>query len=76
MGLFDGIRPKAMNSEELSKLILSTFGGGHTSSGQSVNSTTAMQAMAVHSCIKIKADSIAQLPCHLYVEKDKTKDRA
>ena len=76
MGLFDGIRPKAMNSEELSKLILSTFGGGTTSSGQSVNSTTAMQAMAVHSCVKIKADSIAQLPCHLYVEKGNTKDKA
>jgi len=76
MGLFDGIRPKAMNSEELSKLILSTFGGGTTASGQSVNSTTAMQAMAVHSCVKIKADSIAQLPCHLYVEKGNTKDKA
>lgn len=76
MGLFDGIRPKAMTSDELSKLILSTFGGGPTSSGQSVNSDTAMRAMAVHSCVKIKADSIGQLPCHLFKEVGKTKEKA
>jgi HK97 family phage portal protein len=76
MGLFDGIRPKAMNSEELSKLIMSTFGGGETSSGQSVSSNTAMRAMDVHSCVKIKADSIAQLPCHLYKENGNTKEKA
>jgi HK97 family phage portal protein len=76
MGLFDAIRPKAMTSDQLSQLILETLGGGKTASGQSINSTTAMQAMAVHSCVKIKADSIAQLPCHLYIEKGKTKDKA
>lgn len=76
MGLFDAIRPKAMNSDELSKLIMSTFGGGATSSGQSVNSETAMRAMAVHSCVKIKADSIAQLPCHLFQEIGDKKEKA
>lgn len=76
MGLFDSIRPRAMSSDELSKLILSTFGGGPTSSGQSVNSDTAMRAMAVHSCVKIKADSIGQLPCHLFKEVGKTKEKA
>jgi HK97 family phage portal protein len=76
MGIFSRIRPKAMTSDEISRLIIDTFGGGTTASGQSVNSTTAMQAMAVHSCVKIKADSIAQLPCHLYVEKGNTKDKA
>jgi len=75
-GIFSGIRPKAMSSDELQRLIIDTFGGGTTSSGQSVNSDTAMRAMAVHSCIKIKADSIAQLPCHLYIEKGNTKDKA
>jgi HK97 family phage portal protein len=47
-------------------MILSAFGGGATSSGQVVNSNTAMRAMAVFSCVKIKADSFAQLPCHLF----------
>ena len=56
-GIFSGIRPKAMSSDELQRLIIDTFGGGTTSSGQSVNSDTAMRAMAVHSCIKIKAVS-------------------
>ena len=75
-GIFSNIRPKAMSSDELQRIIVDTFGGGHTSSGQSVTSTTAMQAMAVHSCVKIKADSIAQLPCHLYKEVEKTKEKA
>lgn len=76
MGLFNGIRPKAMSSDKISKLLLSTFGGGPTSSGQSVNSETAMRAMAVHSCVKIKADSIAQLPCHLFQEVGDRKEKA
>lgn len=76
MGIFDRIRPKAMNSDELSKMILSTFGGGPTSSGQSVNSDTAMRAMAVHSCVRIKADSIGQLPCHLFKEVGDKKEKA
>ena len=76
MGLFDAIRPKAMNSEELSKLILSTFGGGTTSSGQSVNSDTAMRAMAVHSCVNIKASVLGTLPCHLYQKKGDKKIKA
>ena len=61
MGIFSGIRPKAMTSDALERLIIETFGSTKTASGQTINSTTAMQAMAVHSCVKIKADSIAQL---------------
>jgi len=76
MGLFDAIRPKAMNSDELSKLIMSTFGGGATSSGQSLNSEPAMRAIAVHSCVKIKADSFAQLPCHLFRKEGRKKIKA
>lgn len=76
MGIFSGIRPKAMTSDALERLIIETFGSTKTASGQTINSTTAMQAMAVHSCVKIKADSIAQLPCHLYIEKGNTKEKA
>jgi HK97 family phage portal protein len=76
MGIFSRIRPKAMTSEELSKMILSVFGGGMTSSGQSITYDTAMQVIDVHSCIKIKANSIAQLPCHLYKEVDGKKEKA
>lgn len=76
MGIFSGIRPKAMTSDALERLIVETFGSTKTASGQTINSTTAMQAMAVHSCVKIKADSIAQLPCHLYIEKGNTKEKA
>ena len=76
MGIFSGIRPKAMTSDALERLIIETFGSTKTASGQTINSTTAMQAMAVHSCVKIKADSIAQLPCHLYIEQGNTKEKA
>lgn len=76
MGIFSALRPKAMTSDALERLIIETFGSTKTASGQNINSTTAMQAMAVHSCVKIKADSIAQLPCHLYIEQGDTKEKA
>ncbi len=59
------MRPKAMTSDDLSRLILSTYGGGTSATGISVNADSAMRAMAVHSCIKILANSVAQLPCHM-----------
>ncbi len=75
MGIFSGIRPKAMTSDALERLIIETFGSTKTASGQNINSTTAMQAMAVHSCVKIKADSIAQLPLP-YTSKETPKKKA
>lgn len=76
MGLLDRLRPKAMNTDELSRLILSTYGGGPTSTGISVTTDNAMRTMAVHTCITIKANSIAQLPCHLYRQNGKNKEQA
>lgn len=76
MGLLDRLRPKAMNSDELSRMILSTYGGGSTSTGISVNSDAAMRAMSVHTCVTIKANSIAQLPCHLMRKQGVNKSQA
>lgn len=76
MGLFDRLRPQGMTSDELSKMILSTYGGGTTSTGISVNTDSAMRAMAVHTCVKIKANSIAQLPCHLMRKQGRNKEQA
>lgn len=65
MGLLDRIRPLAMDSGELARLIGSVYGGGSTSTGISISSDSAMRAMAVHSCVKIKANSTAIIPLHL-----------
>jgi len=70
------MRPKAMNSDELSRLILSHYGGGTSATGISVTSDSAMRAMAVHSCVKILANSIAQLPCHLMEDVGGVKNKA
>ncbi len=76
MGLLDRLRPKAMNSDELSRMILSVYGGGTSSTGIAVNTDSAMRAMAVHTCVTIKANSIAQLPCHLMRRNGKNKEQA
>lgn len=70
------MRPKAMTSDELSRLITSTYGGGTSATGISVTSDSAMRAMAVHSCVKILANSVAQLPCHLMEEVNGIKNKA
>ena len=65
-----------MDSGELSRLIASTYGGGTTSTGIAVNTDNAMRAMAVHSCVKILSNSVAQLPCQLMEDIEGVKDKA
>ena len=40
------------------------FGG--TTAGKAVNERTAMQASAVHACVRVLAEAVAGLPIHLY----------
>lgn len=44
------------------------FGG--TTSGKAVNERTAMQASAVHACVRVLAEAVAGLPVHLYQNKE------
>jgi HK97 family phage portal protein len=77
MGLIARVgRPKAMNSEELSRLILPTYGGRMTSTGISVNTESAMRAITVHKCVKAKANALLQIPCHLMKQEGRNKERA
>ncbi len=76
MGFLSRIRPKAMTSEDLARMIGSVYGGGSTSTGISVNTGSAMQAMCVHACVKIIADSFGMLPCHLMRKNGKNKEQA
>ncbi|ADH98319.1 phage portal protein [Salisediminibacterium selenitireducens] len=50
------------------------FGG--SSSGKSVNETTAMQTTAVYACVRVLAETIASLPLHVYTHTDNGKDKA
>jgi len=39
---------------------------GYSNSGKAVNETTAMQVTGVYACVRVIAESIAQLPLHVY----------
>lgn len=58
-------RPKAMNPQELGRMVLSVFGGGSTASGVSVSNDTAMRQATVYSCVNVLSRAIGTLPCHL-----------
>jgi len=57
-------RPKAMNPQELERMVLSVFGGGSTASGVSVSSDTAMRQATVYSCINALSKHIGTIPCN------------
>jgi HK97 family phage portal protein len=77
MGFLSQLRPKArIDSESIYRLLGSAYGGGSTSTGIAVNSDSAMRAMAVQACVTIKANSLAQLPCHVYRQVGKIKEQA
>jgi HK97 family phage portal protein len=48
-------------------------GGGASASGMVVNPTTAMQAAAVYSCVKVLSESVGQLPLMVY-QRDAAKN--
>lgn len=76
MGLLSRLRPQAMSSEELYRMIASTFGGGSTSSGVSVNSASAMQLITVQNCVRVRAATMASLPCHIMEQQGGMKNKA
>ena len=49
---------------------------GQSKSGAEVNPFTAMQQSAVYACIKVLAESVAQLPLHLYERTEHGKEPA
>ena len=65
MGIFNLFKNKRYARDSTAGSFLSFF-FGNTSSGKRVNERTAMQITAVYACIRILAESVAQLPLHLY----------
>jgi phage portal protein BeeE len=56
--------------------LIDAFGGMPSKSGQRVNHETAMRVATVFACVRILAESIAQLPLILYRVDGDTKTRA
>lgn len=65
-----------MNSETLYKMIMEVYGGGATSSGISVNSNTAMRLITVQNCVRVRAATMASLPCHVMEKQGEMKNKA
>lgn len=53
-----------------------SFFFGSTTSGKTVNETTAMQTTAVYACVRILAETIASLPLHTYKSTSDGKEKA
>ena len=65
MGIFNLFKNKRHARDSTAGSFLSFF-FGNSVSGKRVNERTAMQITAVYACIRILAESVAQLPLHLY----------
>ncbi|MEQ8154490.1 MAG: phage portal protein [Clostridiaceae bacterium] len=53
-----------------------SFFFGSTTSGKTVNETTAMETTAVYACVRILAETIASLPLHTYKYNETGKEKA
>ncbi len=65
MGIFDIFKNRGRPRDSTAGSFLRFFFGSSVS-GKNVNERTAMQITAVYACIRILAESVAQLPLHLY----------
>jgi HK97 family phage portal protein len=63
---------RALTSDQLSRMLQ----GGSSHSGVVVNPESAARFGAVFSCVKVRAESVGQLPLHLYEQRDTTKLKA
>lgn len=70
-------RPRAAigDTRELERQIRFVCGGGLSATGIAVNSETAMRVGAVYSCVLVLAQSVAQLPLHLFERMGEKKRR-
>lgn len=70
------VRPKGMSPDELEQTIRHYLGGGSTSAGVAVSESTAMRQSTVYSCVNVLSRSLAQIPCHLYKQEGRTREKA
>ena len=68
-------RPSALTAAQ-EEMLREIYGGGATYSGISVNPDSAMKLITVHSCVKILAETVKQLPLHLYKRNGQKREKA
>ncbi len=67
MGIIAGLLEKRSHPSNPEDWLTDWFsGGGRTKSGISVNENTAMNCLAVASCVRILAENVASLPLNIY----------
>jgi HK97 family phage portal protein len=73
-----GDKPPSTGSNPSSWLLAALGGGTRSASGIYVTPETAIGFIAVYACVKLLAESIAQLPCNLYrrVDDNGSRERA
>lgn len=67
-------RPQA--SSALEQQIRNAIGGYTTSTGVSVTSDTAMRLTTVQNCVRVRAFTIGQLPCHVMMRNGRIREQA
>jgi HK97 family phage portal protein len=69
--------PAETKSQDLTfDQLASLFAGGPTAAGVTVSPDSALKSPTTFACVKVIADSVAQLPLHLYRRDGDTKARA
>lgn len=68
------VRPRS-DASTVAQLILDTYGGAASSAGIRVTPDRALQVSAVYSCVLVLAQSVAQLPVHLYRRQGRAKEQ-
>lgn len=69
------LRPRAASVSPLDQLILDTYSSSTTASGLNVTPDMAMKVGAVYACVLVLAQSVAQLPLHLYRRTDDRREK-
>ncbi len=64
--IWRAIRNEAQTGMTVEELFRDLFSGAPTASGVSVSPDTAMQASTVYACVRVLAESVAQLPFPVY----------
>ncbi len=76
MGIVSRIRPQARLSDYIEQKIIEIYGGYSTSAGVSINSESAMRLITVQNCVRVRAATIAQLPCHIMERTGNMRNKA
>lgn len=74
--IFDNLRSKAGDPRAVAIGILAEMFGGSSTSGVAVTPNSAMFYAVAFACVRVLAESVGQLPIHLYRANGRTREKA